>query len=147
MTIAEVSGKSIAELMSLTGRVAVVTGGAQGLGRAMVNRLAEAGASVLILDLKADQAEAAAREVSEVTGARVIAASVDVTDTPSVVAAADRAVTELGGAGMQRGGPLAAFGDAVAIAATIAGGAAWPGLPEITAAGAQDLALLRVVGP
>jgi hypothetical protein len=57
------------------------------------------------------------------------------------------AVTGLGGAGMQRGGPLAAFGDAVAIAATIAGGAAWPGLPAVTAAGAQDLALLRVVGP
>ena len=61
MAIADVSGKSIAELISLKGRVAVVTGGAQGLGRAMVNRLAEAGASVLILDLKADQAEAAAR--------------------------------------------------------------------------------------
>ena len=46
MAIADVSSKSIAELVSLEGRVAVVTGGAQGLGRAMVNRLAEAGASV-----------------------------------------------------------------------------------------------------
>lgn len=97
MAIADVSGKSIAELISLKGRVAVVTGGAQGLGRAMVNRLAEAGASVLILDLKAEQAEAAAQEVSRSTGSRVIAAAVDVTDTPSVVAAADRAVAELGG--------------------------------------------------
>jgi NAD(P)-dependent dehydrogenase (short-subunit alcohol dehydrogenase family) len=97
MAIVDVSGKTIAELISLEGRVAVVTGGAQGLGRAMVGRLAEAGASVLILDLKAELAEAAAQEVSKATGARVIAAAVDVTDTPSVVAAADRAVAELGG--------------------------------------------------
>ncbi len=97
MAIADVTGKSIADLISLKGRVAVVTGGAQGLGRAMVDRLAEAGASVLILDLKAGQAEAAASEAAAKTGARVIAAAVDVTDTASVVAAANRAVTELGG--------------------------------------------------
>lgn len=97
MAIADVSGKPIAELVSLKGRVAVVTGGAQGLGRAMVNRLAEAGASVLILDLKAEQAEAAAHEVSAATGARVIAAGVDVSDETALSAAADRAVVELGG--------------------------------------------------
>ena len=97
MAIADVSGQSIADLISLKGRVAVVTGGAQGLGRAMVDRLAEAGASVLILDLKAEQAEAAAGDASAKTGARVIAAAVDVTDTASVVAAANRAVAELGG--------------------------------------------------
>lgn len=97
MAIADVSGKSIAELVSLKGRVAVVTGGAQGLGRAMVNRLAEAGASVLILDLRAEQAEAAAQEVSAASGSRVIAMAVDVTDEASVSAAADRAVAELGG--------------------------------------------------
>lgn len=97
MAIADVSGKSIPELISLEGRVAVVTGGAQGLGRAMVDRLAEAGASVLILDLRAEQAEAAARQVSEATGARVLASAVDVTDSSAVIAAADRAVAELGG--------------------------------------------------
>ena len=97
MAIADVSSKSIGELYSLKGRVAVVTGGAQGLGRAMVNRLAEARASVLILDLRADKAEEAAREVSATTGTRVIAAAVDVSDESSVAAAADRAVAELGG--------------------------------------------------
>jgi NAD(P)-dependent dehydrogenase (short-subunit alcohol dehydrogenase family) len=70
MAIADVSGKSIAELHSLAGRVAVVTGGAQGLGRAMVNRLAEAGASVLILDLRAEQAEGRPRSEAAATGAR-----------------------------------------------------------------------------
>lgn len=97
MAIADVSGKPIADLVSLKGRVAVVTGGAQGLGRAMVNRLAEAGASVLILDLRAEQAEAAARQVSAATGSRVISAAVDVSDEASVTAAAERAVAELGG--------------------------------------------------
>lgn len=97
MAIADVSGTPIAELVSLKGRVAVVTGGAQGLGRAMVSRLAEAGAAVLVLDLNADQAEAAARQIAETTGARVIASAADVTDSPSLIAAANRAVTELGG--------------------------------------------------
>ncbi len=97
MAIADVTGKSIADLISLKGRVAVVTGGAQGLGRAMVDRLAEAGVSVLILDLKAQQAEAAASEASAKTGAKVIAAAVDVTDTASVIAAVQQAVTQLGG--------------------------------------------------
>ena len=97
MAVADVSAKSIAELASLRGRVAVVTGGAQGLGRAIVNRLAEAGAAVLIIDLRQEQAEAAAREVSEAYGVKAIAAAIDVTDTPSVAAAADRAVAELGG--------------------------------------------------
>lgn len=97
MAIADVSGKSISELISLKGRVAVVTGGAQGLGRAMVNRLAEAGASVLILDLRAEQAESTAKEVAAATGSRVIAAAVDVADEASVSAASDRAVAKLGG--------------------------------------------------
>ena len=97
MAIADVSGKSIAELVSLKGRVAVVTGGAQGLGRAMVNRLAEAGASVLIIDLKAEQAEAAAAEVAKASGSRVIAAAIDVSDEAQVAKAADRVMAELGG--------------------------------------------------
>ncbi|MEO6716098.1 MAG: SDR family NAD(P)-dependent oxidoreductase, partial [Novosphingobium sp.] len=81
MAVADVSTKPIADLISLKGRVAVVTGGAQGLGRGIVNRLAEAGAAVLIVDLKAELAETAARQVSDTTGSRVIAAAVDVTDT------------------------------------------------------------------
>ncbi|MEO6716910.1 MAG: SDR family oxidoreductase, partial [Novosphingobium sp.] len=57
----------------------------------------EAGAAVLIVDLKAELAETAARQVSDTTGSRVIAAAVDVTDTASVIAAADLAIAELGG--------------------------------------------------
>jgi len=97
MAIADVTDNSIAQLVSLAGRTAVVTGGAQGLGKAMVRRLAEAGASVLIGDLKIEQAQDAAVELSERYGARVIATRLDVTDTASIVAAADMAQAELGG--------------------------------------------------
>lgn len=97
VSVADVSERTIAELVSLEGRVAVVTGGAQGLGKAMVRRLAEAGAAVLIGDLKIDVAEAAAREFSERYGARVIATRLDVTDSAAIKAAADLAEAKLGG--------------------------------------------------
>ena len=97
MAIADVSQSPIADLVSLKGRCAVVTGGAQGLGKAMVRRLAEAGASVLVGDLKIEQAEKAADEFSKRFGGKVIATRLDVTDTASIRAAADLAQSELGG--------------------------------------------------
>ncbi|AQZ61790.1 short-chain dehydrogenase/reductase SDR [[Actinomadura] parvosata subsp. kistnae] len=97
MSTADVSGKSLAELVSLQGRRAVVTGGARGLGRAIAARLAEAGAEVLLGDLDGDLAVAAAGELSERHGVRVAGAAMDVTDAASVAAVADRAVSELGG--------------------------------------------------
>jgi len=97
MTIADVSSHAIKDLVSLQGRRAVITGAAQGLGRAVARRLAEAGATLLIGDLKLELAQEAAREMSERFGVRVIATPLDVTDTSSVIAAADLAVCELGG--------------------------------------------------
>lgn len=97
MAVADVSSRSIAELVSLAGRGAVVTGGAQGLGKAIARRLAEAGASVLIGDRNADLAHAAAAELSRSCDATVIATSLEVTDPKSVAAAAGLAEAELGG--------------------------------------------------
>ncbi len=93
----DVSNASIAELVSLRGRRAVVTGGAQGLGRAIAERLAEAGADVLVVDLNEEPAKAAAAELAERYGVTAIGTRADVSDTDSVVAAADLAVRELGG--------------------------------------------------
>lgn len=97
MAISDVSGASIADLISLKGRVAVVTGGAKGLGRATVRRLAEAGASVLIGDVDEELARAVASDLSGTYGIRVISTRLDVTDSGSVAAAAEIAVGQFGG--------------------------------------------------
>jgi len=61
MAIPDVSGKSITELISLKERNAVVTGGARGIGLAICERFAEAGANVLIGDLDEQLAQEVAR--------------------------------------------------------------------------------------
>jgi NAD(P)-dependent dehydrogenase (short-subunit alcohol dehydrogenase family) len=64
---------SLSELHDLTGKVAVVTGGSRGIGRAIVQSLAEAGADVVVASRKLDACEAAAAEVRASTGGKVIA--------------------------------------------------------------------------
>jgi NAD(P)-dependent dehydrogenase (short-subunit alcohol dehydrogenase family) len=64
---------SFAALHDLTGKVAVVTGGSRGIGRAIVQTLAEAGADVVIASRKLDACEAAAEQVRASTGRRAVA--------------------------------------------------------------------------
>ena len=52
----------------LTGRVSLVTGATKGLGRAMVQGLAEAGSDVVVVSRKLDLCEQVAAEVAESTG-------------------------------------------------------------------------------
>ena len=73
------------------GRRAVVTGGARGIGAAIVRRLAAAGATVAILDREADGARAVAAEVGGV------AIAVDLADPAAVDDACAAAVAALGG--------------------------------------------------
>jgi NAD(P)-dependent dehydrogenase (short-subunit alcohol dehydrogenase family) len=94
---ADVSDRRISELLSLDGRRAVVTGGAQGLGRAIAERLAEAGASVAIADLDIGKADAAAAAIIERFATPAIGIGMDVASSVSVEAGADRAVESLGG--------------------------------------------------
>jgi NAD(P)-dependent dehydrogenase (short-subunit alcohol dehydrogenase family) len=95
--IPDVSDRALPELVSLRDRGAVVTGGAQGLGRAIARRLAEAGASVLIADIDEPAAAAAAGDLRERFGVVAAAVALDVADAAAVTAAADSAVAELGG--------------------------------------------------
>lgn len=88
---------SVAELVSLRGRRAVVTGGARGLGRAMGRRLLDAGASVLFADLDGDLAAEVAAELGKEASGQAVGVCCDVTDTSSVTAAADLAIQTMGG--------------------------------------------------
>lgn len=56
--------RSIQELLSLSGKAAVVTGGAQGIGYGISYRLAEAGARVLVADIDASAAQKTAAELA-----------------------------------------------------------------------------------
>jgi len=63
-----------AGIHDLSGRVAVVTGGSRGLGRAIVQALAEAGADIVVASRKADVCETVAADLRESTGRRAIGA-------------------------------------------------------------------------
>jgi NAD(P)-dependent dehydrogenase (short-subunit alcohol dehydrogenase family) len=97
VAIPDPSERPLAELLSLRGRNAVVTGGGRGLGRAISGRLAEAGASVLIGDIDGKSAEATAGDIARRSGGVVVARPLDVTDPASIARTADTAVDRLGG--------------------------------------------------
>lgn len=96
--IADVSDRSLAQLVSLAGRVAVVTGGGRGLGKAIARRLCEAGADVVIGDIEEELARSAAEDLGAAyPSVRVLGTRMDVADSASVSAVADLAMNQLGG--------------------------------------------------
>jgi NAD(P)-dependent dehydrogenase (short-subunit alcohol dehydrogenase family) len=80
----------------LDGKVALVTGGSKGIGRAIALALADAGADVALAARNADALEKTAREVEE-RGRRSLGVPTDVTEPDQVEALVDRTSTELGG--------------------------------------------------
>src|SRR3954469_2084573 len=77
-------------------RVALVTGGAQGIGAAIARRLAHDGAKVGVLDLKQEAAQATADEITQ-AGGTAIALGADVAKRDQVQAAVEKLVGEFGG--------------------------------------------------
>ncbi|RYG29820.1 MAG: SDR family oxidoreductase [Burkholderiales bacterium] len=83
------------ELFGLKGRVAVVTGGASGIGTGICDVLAEAGAKVIVADI-AEQAAMAKADALNAAGYTVGAVALDLADEASVIAACARIVAEHG---------------------------------------------------
>src|SRR5712691_2263267 len=79
--------------MKLEGRVALVTGGGSGIGRAIALRFASEGASVVVNDLKLDSAK---KTVGELDGGRGRAIAADVSDSAQVRAMFEEVDRELG---------------------------------------------------
>lgn len=99
-------------MQDVAGKVAVVTGGASGLGRAMALQFAEAGMNIMIGDVE-DEPTAKTRAEIEALGVQCLAQHADVSDRAAVEELAERTFSELGGAhvicnnaGVAAGGPL-----------------------------------------
>jgi NAD(P)-dependent dehydrogenase (short-subunit alcohol dehydrogenase family) len=81
--------------MRLQGRVAAITGGALGIGRATAFTFADEGATVALCDVQTDAVQAVAREITE-RGGKAFAMGVDVGEASQVQAFVDRVVAEFG---------------------------------------------------
>ncbi|MEF9916712.1 MAG: glucose 1-dehydrogenase [Lachnospiraceae bacterium] len=87
---------ALEKLFSLEGKVAIVTGGAQGIGKVVATRMAEVGADIVIFDKQEEKAQDAAKEIANSTGKRTLAYGVDVTDPNQVEKAIAQAGQEMG---------------------------------------------------
>ena len=82
--------------LNLKGKVAVVTGGSLGIGRAVTEALAREGVRVAIVARSKGALEEAAREISEATGVEILAAPADVSKTDQVQAMMDQVAKHFG---------------------------------------------------
>jgi len=77
-------------------RVALITGGAGGLGKVFARALANAGASVVLMGRRLDAVQAEAQAISDATGKRTLGVAADVTNQEQVQAAINQIVDQIG---------------------------------------------------
>jgi NAD(P)-dependent dehydrogenase (short-subunit alcohol dehydrogenase family) len=80
----------------LTGKVSIITGAGQNIGRAMAERFAAEGSAVAVVDIDAERAARVAEAITA-SGGRAIGLAVDVTEEAAVKAMVERVVDEFGG--------------------------------------------------
>lgn len=102
--------------MLLRGKVAIVSGAGEGLGRSICRRFAEEGATVVVADLHDGAVDGSVAAV-EAAGGRAIGVTTDITDPSACSSLVDRAVTACGGVDIlvndaYHGGDFSLFEDA-----------------------------------
>jgi 2-hydroxycyclohexanecarboxyl-CoA dehydrogenase len=83
-------------LIDFTGKTVVVTGGARGIGRAIVHDFAKSGADVVIADYRAGEAEETAHEIGQVSGRKVLVVGTDVSHYKDVQKLSEETLHQFG---------------------------------------------------
>jgi NAD(P)-dependent dehydrogenase (short-subunit alcohol dehydrogenase family) len=83
-------------LFSLTGKMALITGGCGGIGRLMAETYAEVGATVVVVARSEESCRAAAKDISRRFGVKAVGKTMDVSDSAKVSRIVEEAVRELG---------------------------------------------------
>lgn len=83
--------------LGIKGKVAIITGGGDGIGKATAQALSEEGVAVAICSRNLEKLECVAAQIASETGGRILPVQVDTTDWNSVRAAVNKAAHELGG--------------------------------------------------
>jgi len=84
------------ELMGLAGKRILIVGGGQGNGEATAHVLASLGSDLAILDLEQERADHVCQEVAKIHGVKTVPLVADVLDEAQLIAAIDKAETDLG---------------------------------------------------
>src|ERR1700729_985027 len=89
-------GVNVLDRFRLDGKVALITGGTKGLGRAMADALASAGASVALTGRSTETAEAGAPNLAAAEGVKTLGLPADVAKSSEVTAMVNRVLDTFG---------------------------------------------------